>query len=88
MGQERKRGRGQAESELSQTAEGGRATNTSKRFHSWLSRGVPREEPVNFPSCPTPRTAKNPNGLQLITKEERQAENVPKQETTKGSQSL
>lgn len=70
-------------------AEGGRATDTSKRFHSRLSRGVPGgEEPVTFPSCPTPRTAKNPNGLKLITKEERQAENVPKQETTKGSQSL
>lgn len=80
----------QRKGELSQSAQGGRATSTSELSPPGLSREErsQRRERVTFPSCPTPRTAENPNGLQLITKEERQAENIPEQETAKGSQSL
>lgn len=80
----------QRKGELSQNAQGGRATSTSKLPHPRLSREErsQRRERATFPSCPTPRTAENPNGLKLITKEECQAENIPKQETAKGSQSL
>ena len=44
--------------------------------------------PCRLLPAPTPGTAKNQNGLKLIAREECWAENIPKQETTKGTQSL
>lgn len=82
----------QRRSELSWSARGGGGVEPRQSFSNpgtiGEEKGPCGGKPVTFPSCPTPRTAKNPNGLKLITREEHWAENVPKQETAKGSQSL
>ena len=77
----------QRKSELSQSPREEEPTAPPSRAFPG-SQGRRGEKAVTSPSCPTPGTAKNPNGLKLIAREECWAENTPKQETTKGNQSL
>lgn len=80
----------QRKSELSQSPrEEEPPAPPSRSFPGSQGRKGPRgEKAVTSPSCPTPRTAENPNGLKLIAREECRAENTPKQETTKGTKAF